>query len=81
MAIKHLTYLDLTPEQRRQGAGEARTRLQGHLMHPFLTPGQRAQVEQEFARVGAWEHGRIPVVHEVTLIESTDMAEGADVGG
>jgi hypothetical protein len=79
MAIKHITYLDLTPEQRRQGAGEARTRLQGHLAHPFLTPGQRAQVAEEFARIGAWEHGRIPVAHEVSLSDTVEVAE--DVGG
>lgn len=75
MAIKHMTYLDLTPAQRKEGADQARAKLQGLLTNPWLTPEQRTQVGEQIARVGDWEQGRLPVVHTVEVVEAVPIKE------
>lgn len=78
MAIKHLTYLDLTPAQRREGATVARERLQASLGTPFLNQDQRQVVLAEMARVVDWEAGRLPVIHTVEVVDSVPVEAETD---
>jgi len=55
MAVRTLTYRDLTAEQRHRGAAKARERLLGFLNHPFLTPEQRASVYAKINMLSRWE--------------------------
>jgi hypothetical protein len=56
--IRSMTYLDLTPEQRKKGASVARERLRGVLANPFLTEEQRLHVHDEMHRLDKWEKGQ-----------------------
>jgi hypothetical protein len=55
MAVRTLTYRDLTSEQRRLGAAQMRERLLGVLNHPFLTDDQRKAISDKIAMLGRWE--------------------------
>lgn len=59
MAIKTLSYLDLTPEQRRNGAKQARERLRSLAGNPFLTEDQRTQLQEQLRKLDLWEHGKL----------------------
>lgn len=59
MAIRHLTYLDLTPEQRALGAAAARGRIRALLANPHLTSEQVRQLRQEQIRLAKWERGTL----------------------
>ena len=61
MATKTISYLDLTPEQRRDGARTARERLRSLSANPFLTPDQHAQIAEQMVRLDHWEAGTLPV--------------------
>ena len=61
MAVKHLTYLDLTPEHRARSASEARVRLRALMANPFRTPEQTAHLQNEMAKLSAWERGELLV--------------------
>lgn len=61
MAVKHLTYLDLTPEQRALAASEARGRIKNLLANPFITPDQAEHLRLEMLRIGQWERGEVPL--------------------
>ncbi len=79
MAIKHISYADLTPEQRRKGAEEARKRLSGMLMAPFLTPEQQLAIQAQLKNIDDWEQGRLPVArkpvnHSVGIGEAVKVA-------
>jgi hypothetical protein len=55
MAVQTLSYLDLTPEQRRRGANAARERIRGLLVNPFLTSDQKTHLQGELHRLDLWE--------------------------
>lgn len=55
MAIGKLTYLDLTPEQRREGAKAARERIRNAQMSPALDATQQAYLRSEAEKINAWE--------------------------
>lgn len=55
MAVRTLTYRDLTPLQRAQGARKARERLLGLLNNPFLTVEQRQAVYDKIGNLKRWE--------------------------
>lgn len=57
MAVRHLTYLDLTPDQRREGAARAREKYRSVLANPFLTKEQSEAVQKEIAKIDSWERG------------------------
>ncbi len=59
MAIKTISYLELTPEQRREGARLARERLRVLSANPFLTEDQHAQLRDQMLRLDAWEAGTL----------------------
>lgn len=61
MSVRHLTYLDMTPEQRTRAANEARGRLRSMFGSPFLTPEQVAHLRAEQEKIGKWERGELPV--------------------
>lgn len=61
MAIKTLSYLDLTPEQRRDGARTARERLRSLSANPFLTAEQHAQIAEQMVHLDHWEAGKLAV--------------------
>ena len=61
MSIKTTSYLDLTPEQRREGARTAREQLRALADNPFLTAEQRGQIVDRLAHLDRWEAGMIPV--------------------
>ncbi len=56
MAVRTLTYRDLTAQQRQRGASKVRERLLGVLNHPFLTPEQRASIYTKIEMLTRWEH-------------------------
>ena len=59
MAIKLLTYLDLTPEQRKKAASAARGQLQAAAANPFLAADQRKAIVGQMARLSQWEQGTL----------------------
>lgn len=59
MAVRTLTYRDLTQEQRAKGARRARERLMGLLNNPFLTVEQRQAVYTKIGTLNLWENLQI----------------------
>lgn len=59
MAIRALSYLDLTPAQRKVAADRVRGRLQALLADPLLAPEQKYVIQQQVERVDAWEAGTL----------------------
>jgi len=74
MALGRVTYLDLTPEQRREGAAKARSKLKALLANPMLTADQRAALRIRVDELRLWEAGtlhtaRQPVRHHVVKLD------------
>ena len=57
MAVKHLSYLDLTVEERAKGAEGARRLLRAQLSNPFLTPEHVAHLNDQMMHLSRWEKG------------------------
>lgn len=68
MAIKHFSYLDLTPEQRRKGAADARKRLSAMLAVPFLTPDQQSSIQAQLLNIDKWERGDLAIAPRPTEV-------------
>lgn len=62
MAVRTLTYRDLTPEQRAKGARRTRERLMGLLNNPFLSVEQRQAVHAKIGTLNLWENLQIEEV-------------------
>jgi hypothetical protein len=84
MAIKHLTYLDLTPEQRRDSARKARAQIQQQLANVLITPDQQQTLLTHLDKVNQWEAGTLamgkpqtatPVSHSVSVNERVAVRE------
>jgi hypothetical protein len=81
MTIKHISYLELTPEQRRKGAADARKRITGMMSTPFLTGDQHLALQAQLKSIDQWEKGELPVHppagksvnHKVGVGESVDL--------
>ena len=82
--IKHLSYLDLTPEQRRKGADSARKRVMGMMSTPFLTGDQKMALQEQMNQIDRWERGELhtltpptrePVSHDISIGESVSVSE------
>jgi hypothetical protein len=61
MAVRHLSYLDLTPDQRYASAGLAREKLRGLLANPFLTREQLTSINDQIHRIDLWEKGELQI--------------------
>jgi len=59
MAVGHLTYLQLTPAQRKIAAQRVREQVRTALANPFLTSDQRATLVLQVDRITRWEHGKL----------------------
>lgn len=70
VTVKHLTYLDLTPEQRMQAANEARAKIRVLLANPFITEDQAFHLSQQLARLNHWERGTLPVQNPPEIPEN-----------
>jgi hypothetical protein len=55
MAVRTITYRELTPAQRAKAARQARERLTGFLNNPFLSVGQRQAIFDKIAKLTPWE--------------------------
>ncbi len=87
MTVKHRTYLDLSDEQRRVAANDARSRLRTHLTNPFITGDQTAFIQSRLAEIDKWERGEVEVgpikakpvkksvAHSVSLVEKVGVKE------
>lgn len=61
MAVHHLTYLDLSLEQRKKAATRVREQVRQALANPFLQPDQRKILNAQITRITHWEHGKLPI--------------------
>lgn len=73
MAIRHLTYLDLTPEQRREGAKGAREQLRQAAASPYLTLEQRAAINERTELIHKWEKGDLEVTPKAPTPKALPM--------
>lgn len=80
MAVKHLSYRDLSPEQRKKGAADARQRVVAMMSTPFLPAEQRAYFEKNLEQINQWERGALselpavaPQNHTVQLTETVPV--------
>lgn len=62
MAVKLLTYLDLSPEQRKKAAAMMRGQLQTASANPFLAVEQRQMLVSQMTRLTLWEQGKLPLL-------------------
>jgi hypothetical protein len=61
MAVGHLTYLDLTPDQRQEGARAAREQVRKLMANPFLTADQQKILSDRVMHIDKWENGQLEV--------------------
>jgi hypothetical protein len=75
MAVGHLTYLDLTPAQRKVAAQRVREQVRTALANPFLTADQRGTLILQVDRITRWERGQLalgaPFVAVITVPPET----------
>lgn len=62
MAVKTLSYLELSPEDRKVAARQARERLRGLMANPLLTPENRETLADHLAHLDDWEAGKVTKV-------------------
>jgi hypothetical protein len=55
MAVRTLSYRNLTDEQRRLGSKQVRERLMSVMGQPFVTEEQRAAIWQKIEHLSRWE--------------------------
>jgi hypothetical protein len=67
MGIRHLTYLDLSPEQRKEGAKAAREQLRQAVANPFLSPEQQSALADRRDHIDKWEKGHLDPAHGLQL--------------
>lgn len=61
MSVKHLTYLNLSPEQRREAAAKRRAQLKAMLANPLMEARQVAVVHEQLRMLAAWEAGTVKI--------------------
>ena len=59
MAIKYLSYTDLSEDQRKRAGQRLLMQYKDQLMNPSLTNKQRTQLQSEVQRINDWIGGRI----------------------
>jgi len=57
--IKHMSYLDIPPDARKEAGLRRLSQLQRTLSDRSLPPSHRALVDEEVRRVSAWMNGSI----------------------
>lgn len=67
MGIRHLTYLDLSPEQRKEGAKAAREQLRQAVANPFLSAEQQSALADRRDHIDKWEKGDLDPAHGLRL--------------
>jgi hypothetical protein len=74
MPIVRMSYLDLSPEQRRAGAKVVKERLRASLSNPNLTPEQLQQLQGQLQKIELWEKGALerPSLTNSPLVEKID---------
>lgn len=77
MALGRITYLDLTEEQRREGAARSRAQIKALLSNPALTADQRKALQDRLAHLRLWEAGKLPgpTNHVVQATETVTVKE------
>jgi len=61
MPLIRRSYLDLSPEQRREGAKAVKARITAALGSPGLTPDQTRQLQGQMHKIAMWESGTLGV--------------------
>ncbi len=61
MAVGHVSYLDLTAEQRKLAANRVREQIRQAMANPFLSPEQRAILVAHVDHITKWERGLLPM--------------------
>jgi len=59
MPLIRRSYLDLSPEQRREGAKVVRARITAALGSPGLAPDQIRQLQEQMHKISMWEAGTV----------------------
>jgi hypothetical protein len=59
--VRHLTYLDLTPTQRKTAATRVREAIRLAQANPFLDDDQLLALRVQSERITQWEHGLVAV--------------------
>lgn len=76
MGIKHLSYLDLNPQQRRQSANLAQQQLKRRLSDPSLTAEQQAQLRARVNHLGQWADGSLGTPQKVAAPPTKPVPKG-----
>jgi uncharacterized protein (DUF3084 family) len=61
MAVRFLSYRDLSPEQRKKAAVTLRGQYQAAAANPFLSTEQRTGLVAQLNRLTQWERGTLPL--------------------
>ena len=79
MAIRYLSYKDLSPNRRVKAGLEAISNCRRQLALPGLTPEQRQQIEGRIVELGKWMSGTLEAQpakhHTVRLTETLSVSE------
>jgi len=92
MSVIRMSYLDLSPEQRKKGAKAVKDRIQASLSNPDLAPEQIQQLHNQLKKIDLWERGaaerpsfgKLPPVSEAVnpaLIEKVKELTKATIEG
>ena len=61
MPVIRMNYLDLSPEQRKEGAKPVKDRIKATLASPGLAPDQIQHLHNQLNTIDQWEKGAIKV--------------------
>ena len=79
MAVKHLSYLNLPEERRREAAQKAKAQLESLLDGLPTTSDQAKMLQEKLVHLDKWARGKIPITlpkeHRVQLIETVAVKE------
>jgi len=66
MPVIRMSYLDLSPEQRKSGAKPVKERIKASLSQPDLAPDQMKQLHERLMKIEKWEKGVLerPAAHD-----------------
>lgn len=67
MGIKHMSYLDIPPEDRRDVAANIRRRIREQLVNPFIPREQSAALLVQLEASSQWEEGTLHIGSSDTL--------------
>lgn len=80
MAVKVMTYLDLSEEVRAHAGAQFAARVRERLADRTLSEGQREALLAEVSHIESWVAGTLPVAtpthHDVQVVETVGIVEG-----